>query len=138
MWALCTLLCKGDIADPVLIDFHLAEEWPGDAATAEEDRGAYALYDALHDPRDDLLQVVRLLFFALTGDFQVPFRDWKMRPPHRCPPHGLALRDAARGRAGPLLRFFDRGFALDAVGRYQSAKELAAALGELRRAFLAV
>ena len=130
------LLHDGDFDDPVLIDFNRAVTWPDSGIVKGKDRGGSVLYGGLDDPRDDLMQVVRLLLFALTGDFQAPFRDWRMRPPHRCPPDGPALRDAVRGsgKLAPLLCLFDRGFALDPAGRYRSAEELAAALRELRAA----
>jgi restriction system protein len=135
------ILHDGDIGNPVLIDFHRAVQWPGEdtaAATPAEEGGGSSWTDEdrwadlQRDTRDDVMRVVRLLFFALTGDFRTPFRDWRMRPPHRCAPHGPALWSALRGRAGPLLQLFDCGFALDPADYFQSAAELAAALRALR------
>jgi len=123
------ILRGGDPADPVLVDFNRAVHVGGD-------RPAGAPADLLPqavDPRTDLTQVARILFWGLTGQFHLPLRDWNGRAPHQRPQEKGGLRGRQGPRAQALRQFFDRAFALRIEHRFQSAAEFRAALHPLRQ-----
>ena len=121
------MLRDGDPGDPVLVDFFLAVSWrtAGPPISGWRDQ---------RDPRLDLTQVARILFCCLTGEFNMPCRDWSGVPPHRRPDEYAALVAASGARARPLLELFDRGFEASLADRFQSGEEFQAALRRTREA----
>ena len=120
------VLRGGDPADPVLVDFNLAVNWRG---ATHVSRG----WRDHRDPRVDVTQVARLLYYALTGQFRTPLRDWSGLAPHRRPSEYALLLGLGGGRARRLLTLLDRAFALRLEDRFQTAGELRAALREVLR-----
>ena len=117
------ILRGGDPADPVLVDFGLS------ARRARA--GATDAREGEEDERTDLTQTARVLFYALTGQYETPLRDWDGLAPHRRPDEAAALLATGGGGAPRLLELLDRAFAVDPEDRFQTAGEFRAALREV-------
>lgn len=117
------VLRGGDPADPVLVDFGLS------ARRARA--GATDAREGEEDERTDLTQTARVLFYALTGQYETPLRDWDGLAPHRRPDEAAALLATGGGGAPRLLELLDRAFAVDPEDRFQTAGEFRAALREV-------
>ncbi len=110
--------------DPVLIDFSSTLPIVGAASGPPS--------QTVQDPRNDLMQVARILFACLTGSYNAPFRDWQGRAPHERPQERGGLRGSPSPRAPALRALFDQAFAISPARRFQSIAELRDALKHIR------